>query len=239
MPTSEQLMTSKVIEIQNQKRADNAQQNVLDQQNQVQKDITNQISEQQELQQEQAQPFIDQAQLAQEAQLGLLGQEGGNTAAARNLMNSPLIQAINRQNQQNINAQAASSGVSGGNLLKALQDANTSTILNAGFGGLGQIAGQSGGLGLGFNNAAMNMFNSGTNQQQNVLQSNIANTLYKAQQANSGGNQFVQGVNQQQQDLSSLIGLIGSFAKLGGGGGDDGGQNAGGAASSQNSGTLF
>jgi len=100
-------------------------------------------------QQANAQPFINNASLAQNAQLGLLG-VGGDPNAAQGLLNSPLVQALNEQNQQNINAQAAASGVSGGNLLTALQDANTSTILQAGLQGLGGIAGQGLQGGLGF-----------------------------------------------------------------------------------------
>ena len=93
------------------------------------------------IQQQTAQPFVDTANQAQQAQLGLLGQ-GGDPNAAQNLLSSPLVQAINAQNQQGVNAQANASGISGGNLLTALQNANTATIMQAGFGGLGSIAGQ-------------------------------------------------------------------------------------------------
>jgi len=90
---------------------------------------------------------------AQQTQLALLGQGGPEAAqqASQSLLSSPLVQAINQQNQAGINAQAAASGVSGGNLLTALQQANTGTILQAGLGGLGQIAGQQqqGALGFG------------------------------------------------------------------------------------------
>ncbi len=87
-------------------------------------------------------PFAQTAQTAQQAQLGLLGL-GGNVDAANQLMNSPLVQAINQENQQAVNARAAASGVSGGNVLTALQDANTSTILQAGLGGLQSLSAQS------------------------------------------------------------------------------------------------
>lgn len=86
-------------------------------------------------------PFAQTAQTAQQAQLGLLGQ-GGDPNAAQNLLSSPLVQAINAQNQQQINARAAASGVSGGNVLTSLQDANTATILSAGLGGLQSLSAQ-------------------------------------------------------------------------------------------------
>jgi hypothetical protein len=102
----------------------------------------------QQQQQQTANQFIPGAVTAQQAQLGLLGQEGGDPNAAQNLLDSPLVQAINAQNQQNVAAQMPGQG--GGNLLSALQNANTATILNAGFNGLGSITQQGGNLGLGF-----------------------------------------------------------------------------------------
>lgn len=108
---------------------------------------------QQAIENQRAEALFNPALQAQQAQLALLGQGGDAAAqqAAGNLLSSPLVSAINEQNQQNIAAQAAASGVGGGNLLTALQEANTANILNAGLGGLGQIAGQqqSGALGFG------------------------------------------------------------------------------------------
>lgn len=119
---------------------------------------------QQQIQNERADPLAEQALQAQQAQLALLGQGGDAAAqqAAQNITTSPLVQALNAQNQQNIGAQAAASGVSGGNLLTALQNANTGTIMQAGFGGLGQVAGQQqqGALGFsGLSNQSLGMAN--------------------------------------------------------------------------------
>ena len=108
--------------------------------------------QQQDIENARADALLEPSMQAQQAQLALLGQGGSAAAqqAAQDLTTSPLVAALNQQNQQNINAQAASSGVSGGNLLSALQDANTSTIMQAGFNGLGQVAGQQQGGALGF-----------------------------------------------------------------------------------------
>ena len=99
---------------------------------------------QQGIENQRADALLQPSMQAQNAQLALLGQGGDAAAqqAANNLTNSPLVNAINQQNQQNVSAQAAASGMSGGNLLSALQNANTATIMQAGFGGLGQVAGQ-------------------------------------------------------------------------------------------------
>lgn len=112
---------------------------------------------QQDIQNARAEALLEPSMQAQQAQLALLGQSGDAAAqqAAANLTNSPLVNAINQQNQQNVAAQAASSGVSGGNLLSALQNANTATILQAGFGGLGQVAGQQQSGALGFSGLGM------------------------------------------------------------------------------------
>ena len=116
-------------------------------------------------------PFAQTAQTAQQAQLGLLGL-GGNVDAANQLMNSPLVQAINQENQQAVNARAAASGVSGGNVLTALQDANTSTILQAGLGGLQSLSAQSnpfvGQLAQGQLGTAGNLANLAVNQGQSL-----------------------------------------------------------------------
>lgn len=129
---------------------------------------------QQQTQNQRADQLFNPALQAQQAQLALLGQGGDAAAqqAATNLTNSPLVNAINQQNQQNVAAQASSSGVSGGNLLTALQNANTATILQAGFGGLGQIAGQqqSGALGFGgLANQSLGMANQAQFAQGNAL----------------------------------------------------------------------
>ena len=100
-----------------------------------------------------SQTLFDQNQVATNAQLGLLGQ-GGDPDAAQNLLDSPLVQAINQRNQENVVAQGAASGVSGGNLLAALQERNTGTILQAGFQGLGSIGGQQLGGSQGFSSLA-------------------------------------------------------------------------------------
>lgn len=109
--------------------------------------------QQQAIENQRAEALFNPALQAQQTQLALLGQGGPESAqqAAAGLMDSPLVSAINEQNMQNIQAQAAASGVSGGNLLTALQQANTANILQAGFGGLGQVAGQQmqGALGFG------------------------------------------------------------------------------------------
>ena len=99
---------------------------------------------QQDIENARAEALLQPSMQAQEAQLALLGQGGSDSAqqAAQDLTTSPLVAALNQQNQQNIEAQAAASGVSGGNLLSALQNANTAAIMQAGFGGLGQVAGQ-------------------------------------------------------------------------------------------------
>lgn len=112
--------------------------------------------------------LLNPAMQAQQAQLGLLGQAGGDANAANNLLNSPLVSAINKSNNENINAQAVASGMSGGNLLAALQDRNTSTIMQAGFGGLSQVAGQQLGGALGFSGHA----------NQNLQMANQAQTQY-------------------------------------------------------------
>lgn len=126
--------------------------------------------EQQAIENARAEALFDPAMQAQQTQLALLGQGGDEAAqtAAQSLLTSPLVSALNEQNQQNILAQAASSGVSGGNLLTALQDANTSTILNAGFSGLGSIAGQNISGAQGFGGLASNALAMG-NQQQNLV----------------------------------------------------------------------
>ena len=126
--------------------------------------------QQQALENARSQALSEPALQAQQAQLALLGQSGGAAAetAAADLMSSPLVQAINQQNQQNINAQAAASGVSGGNLLSALQQANTSTILQAGLQGLGSIAGQQQQGALGFGSLASGALGM-ANQQQNIM----------------------------------------------------------------------
>ena len=114
--------------------------------------------EQQAIENQRAQQLFDPALQAQQTQLALLGQGGPEAAqqASQSLLSSPLVQAINQQNQQLATAQAAAGGVSGGNLLSALQQANTGTILQAGLGGLGQIAGQQQGGALGFGGLASN-----------------------------------------------------------------------------------
>lgn len=150
---------------------------------------------------------------AQQTQLALLGQGGPETAqqASQSLLTSPLVQAINQQNQQGINAQAAASGISGGNLLSALQQSNTGTILQAGLGGLGQIAGQQqqGALGfaglanqsLGFANQAQ--FNQGQALGQAASSQGTANAI-----------PFLTGANILNQGAQ-----LGTFAATGGFGG--------------------
>lgn len=215
MPTTQQIQAAAVAEQVAEQKVEQSQQTALDQQTQTQQELLESIQAQQAQQQAQAQPLLDQAQQAQAAQLGLLGQPGGDVQAAQNVLSSPLVQAINQQNQQNIQAQAAASGVSGGNLLTALQDANTGTILQAGLGGLGAIAGQSGQLGLGLGGLAQNTFGLGVNQAQNLGQAQLANTLFQGQQAAAPLFGFSQGIQQQQQDLGTLIGLASNFAGLG------------------------
>lgn len=129
--------------------------------------------QQQVIENQRAESLLDPAMQAQQTQLALLGQGGDEAAqqAAGSLLNSPLVQAINQQNQQNISAQAAASGVSGGNLLSALQQANTGTILQAGLGGLGQIAGQQQSGALGFGGLASGALGLATQQQNLVGQS--------------------------------------------------------------------
>ena len=129
---------------------------------------------QQQIQNERADPLAAQSLQAQQAQLALLGQGGDAAAqqAAQDLTSSPLVNAINRENQQNIAAQAGASGQSGGNLLAALQNANTATIMQAGFGGLGQVAGQqqAGALGFsGLSNQSLGMANQAQFAQGNAL----------------------------------------------------------------------
>lgn len=137
---------------------------------------------QQAIENARAEALAEPALKAQNTQLALLGQDGDQAAidAANTLTNSPLVAAINQQNQQNINAQASASGVSGGNLLKALQDANTATILQAGFGGLGQVAGQQQAGALGFAGLASNALGM-ANQQQNLY------GLYRGNEAQAKG----------------------------------------------------
>lgn len=126
--------------------------------------------EQQAIENLRAESLLNPALSAQQTQLALLGQGGDAAAqaAAQSLMTSPLVSAINEQNRQNITAQAASSGVSGGNLLAALQEANTSTILNAGFSGLGSIAGTNIQGAANFGGLASNALGM-ANQQQNII----------------------------------------------------------------------
>lgn len=126
--------------------------------------------QQQAIENARSQALSEPSLQAQQTQLALLGQGGPEAAqqAAQGLMSSPLVNAINQMNQQNINAQAAASGVSGGNLLSALQQANTATIMQSGFGGLGQVAGQQQQGALGFGGLASGALGM-ANQQQNIM----------------------------------------------------------------------
>ena len=218
MPTVEQIQMGAVQQSIGQTKADKANKNALQQQTNALQNMSDQAQQQFELQQQTAAPFVEGAQQAQQAQLALLGQSGPEAAqqAAQNLLNSPLVGAVNRQNQLNIDAQAASSGVSGGNLLTALQDANTSTILQAGLGGLGQISGQQLNAGLGFSGLAQNAFGQGLQQQGNMLQGQVAQTLYQGQQAAAPNFAYSQGVQQQQAQLGNLLGLGASIFAGGG-----------------------
>ena len=209
MPTVEQIQMGAVQQSIGQTKLDKANENALQQQTNTLQNMSDQAQQQFELQQETAAPFVEGAQQAQQAQLALLGQSGPEAAqqAAQNLLNSPLVQAVNQQNQQNIQAQAAASGISGGNLLTALQDANTSTILQAGLGGLGQISGQQLDAGLGFSGLAQDAFGQGLQQQGNILQGQVSQTLYQGQQSAAPNFGYSQGVQQQQQQLGNLLGL--------------------------------
>lgn len=118
--------------------------------------------------------FSQNALDAQGAQSALLGM-GGDAAAqaqAQGLLNSPLVQAITAQNERATNARASAAGVGGGNVLRGLQDLNTSTILQAGLGGLQSLSSQGMQGGLGFGGLANQALGQGLGVQAN--QANIA-----------------------------------------------------------------
>lgn len=154
--------------------------------------------------------MFDRGDRAQQAQMAFLGQGGDAAAmeAANNIQNSPLVQAINARNNEAINAQAAASGMSGGNLLAALQDRNTSTIMQAGFGGLGSIANQS--LGSASNFGSLN--------NQAVGMTNNANTqLGQAQAGREGANAAVKSAGW--GAVGDIAGGVTQVASFGMGGG--------------------
>ena len=118
--------------------------------------------------------FSQNALDAQSAQSALLGM-GGDAAAqqqAQALLNSPLVQAITAQNERATNARASAAGIGGGNVLRGLQDLNTSTILQVGLGGLQSLSSQGLQGGLGFGGLSNQALGQGLGVQAN--QANIA-----------------------------------------------------------------
>lgn len=126
---------------------------------------------------------------AQNAMMGILG-VGGDPEAAQNVLNSPLIQALNEQNQTNISAM--SPGMSGGNLLSALQQANTATILQAGLGNLGNIANQGFGVSQGYTGFEQGGLGMGMNAQTQLGEARGAQAAIPWL---AGANVMQQGVN--------------------------------------------
>lgn len=190
---------------------------------------------QQAIENARAEALLEPSIQAQQTQLALLGQGGPQAAqqAADKLMNSPLVAAINQQNQQNVAAQAAASGMSGGNLLAALQDANTATIMQAGFGGLGQVAGQQQGAALGFAGLGMNALGM-ANQQTNLVgqfqgQAAAAQGTANALPWLTGAN-VVNQLNEQAMQAAGMISGGGFGGASSGGAGFGGGMPAGGGA---------